>query len=303
MKAGPDFRSRRFKLPKEAFAIAPEIEPRPTDRILEEVWGSIVTLPDDVSIRTTDFHGSTLKDAHETWEHWITLLLDLQSLTPAPSEDGLCLATMILTDELQASTYACLTGFYRQAIAGLRLGIEAVAAGTYFRAAPNAAKYALWADGLKEGQLWMRDIRNELAHVPPYSKFEGGAGKDTLLGKEGWLNFLYGRLSAFSHGRPFFSTDEGDVVPTCNVGLWDGSNGPVYERRSVRLWSVFYADVALCCLLLVGLAEPRIVNLERRNGIAFGDFVNLAAAKSVALHPVVAKICEHLLLTGPPQDA
>jgi hypothetical protein len=26
-----DFRSRRFKLPKEAFAIAPEIEPEPTD--------------------------------------------------------------------------------------------------------------------------------------------------------------------------------------------------------------------------------------------------------------------------------
>lgn len=218
-----------------------------------------------------------------------------------PSEDGLCLATMILTDELQASTYACLTGFYRQAIAGLRLGIEALAAGAYFRAVPNPAKYAQWADGLKEGQLWMKDIRGELAHVTPYTKFEGKAGQDTLLGKEGWLNFLYGRLSTFSHGRPFFKTEEGDIVPTCNVGLWGDSNGPVYEPRSVRLWSVFYADVALCCLLLVGLAEPQIVNLERPNGIAFGDFVDLAVAKCVGLHPVVARICGHLLPTRAPQ--
>jgi hypothetical protein len=61
-----DFRYRRFRLPPEAFAIhpeGPELEPR--DVIEEEVWRSVVVLPDDVSIRTTDDYGTEIKAMNE----------------------------------------------------------------------------------------------------------------------------------------------------------------------------------------------------------------------------------------------
>jgi hypothetical protein len=62
-----DFRSKRSKLPPEAFAIAPEVEPEPSDPIDEETWTDLVHLPDDVSIRTSDFHGTLLKQANDAW--------------------------------------------------------------------------------------------------------------------------------------------------------------------------------------------------------------------------------------------
>jgi hypothetical protein len=288
-----DFRTRRFKLPKEAFAVAPEVDPVPSDQIAEHSWRSIVALPDDVSIRTTDFHGSTFQRADQVFGRWVSLLLDLQSLVPKPPDDALCLAAILLIDELQASTYACLTGFYRQAISGLRFGLEAIAAGVYFRARPDPARIAEWADGLKEGQLWMADIRGFLSRVQPYSRFES-PGQGCLLGADGWIAFLYKRLSAFSHGRPSLTDEDGNRIPTCNVELWGGSNGPVYETRSVRMWSVYFMGVALCCLLLVGLAEPAVVHLQKPTDLPYGDFVQHLVGWQVALHPVAPRIIEYL---------
>ena len=72
---------------------------------------------------------------------------------------------------------------------------------------------------------------------------------------------------------PALLMEEGHQIPTSNVGLWGGSNGPVYEPRSVRLWSAFFFDIALLCLLLVGLAEDRILKLEKPEEIGFLEFV------------------------------
>lgn len=58
-----DFRSKRQKLPPEAFAIGPETEPEPSDLIDEETWTDLTHLPDDVSLRTSDHHGTLLKRA------------------------------------------------------------------------------------------------------------------------------------------------------------------------------------------------------------------------------------------------
>jgi hypothetical protein len=103
-KLKADFRSRRWRLPKEAFAIAPKKEPKPTDVIDKATWRSIVILPDDASWRTTDFHGSTFHHAADLWGHWVSLVLDLQSLADQPSDDALCIAALQVAPESTAST-------------------------------------------------------------------------------------------------------------------------------------------------------------------------------------------------------
>src|SRR5918996_3728101 len=103
-----DFRARRWKLPPEAFAIAPDREPDPTDLIDQHTWTELTWLADDVSLRTSEHHGSTLRAANELWGYWVSLTLDVQSLLADPREDALALGCLAVTDELQASSYAAL---------------------------------------------------------------------------------------------------------------------------------------------------------------------------------------------------
>jgi hypothetical protein len=293
-----DFRSVRRKLPPEAFAIGPEQEPAPTDLIDTATWDGITDLPDDVSLRTTDHHGTTLRNAYELWSCWPGLTLDLQSLVPEPREDALCLASITVSDELQSSLHAALTGYYRQAIAGLRPAMEATMAGAYFRAFPNLSKFTKWADGHEGGELWMREMRRALVGVAPYARFEGSANDAAFLGKSGWVNLLYQRLSTFSHGRPQYTDEDGNRVPTDNVGLWGGSNGPVYEPRSVRLWSAFYFDVGLISLLLTGLAEPRVLRVERPNDLPYYVLLERLLSWHLGPPPIARKIVGYLATPG-----
>jgi hypothetical protein len=93
-------------------------------------------LPDDVSIRTSDHHGTLLKQANDAWGWWVSLVLDIQSLVEAPRDDSLSLSCILVTDELQASIYTMMTGFYRQSISALRSAVEALVMGVYFDCFP-----------------------------------------------------------------------------------------------------------------------------------------------------------------------
>src|SRR5262245_43794058 len=56
-----DFRIQRITLKPEDFALGGNRpEPPPSDRIRKEVWTSVMALPDDVAVRTTNHHGSAL---------------------------------------------------------------------------------------------------------------------------------------------------------------------------------------------------------------------------------------------------
>jgi len=266
-----DFRLERYKLPPEAFAIGPEKEQEPTDLIDQETWRNLVWLPDDVSLRTSEHHGTLLRRANQFLGYWCSLILELQSLVADPREDAIALTCLHAHDDFQASLYTALTGFYRQAIASLRTAMEAVLTGTYFKVFPNQSNFQLWADGHRQGQIWMKTIRNKLRNREPYMQFE--RGEHPFLSRNGWVNFLYSRLSAFSHGRPFYVDQRGHQIPTSNLGLWGGSNGPVYDPCSVRLWSAFFFDVAVLCLLVVGLAEDRILEIDRPGGIDYSEIL------------------------------
>ena len=97
-----------------------------------------------------------------------------------------------------------------------------------------------------------------------------------------------------------YTDDDGNQIPTTNVGLWGGSNGPVYERRSMRLWSVYYFEIGLLCLLLVGLAEPRVLHVRKATDLPY--FVFLDRVISWRLAPPLAvtkRIVEYLATRTP----
>src|SRR6266702_3963248 len=99
----PDFRESRIRLPPEAFAIAEGADLPPTDLIKKSVWASIVSFPDDVSLRTSNDQGA------------------MSYFMPDAA------------DEFQASIFNSLCGFYRVASDTLRAALEKATIGAYFQ--------------------------------------------------------------------------------------------------------------------------------------------------------------------------
>jgi hypothetical protein len=73
-----DFRARRIVLARRDFAYAPKPEPPASDVISKSTWKSIVTLPDDVAVRTSNYHGSALKQLDDLWGAWVESFGDVQ---------------------------------------------------------------------------------------------------------------------------------------------------------------------------------------------------------------------------------
>jgi hypothetical protein len=66
-------------LEDEDFALVSENpDHTPRDLIERNVWNSIVTLPDDVSVRTSNEYGQLLKGMDRCWDAWIESLATRQ---------------------------------------------------------------------------------------------------------------------------------------------------------------------------------------------------------------------------------
>jgi hypothetical protein len=291
-----DFRSKRRALPPETFAIAPEVEPEPSNPIDEDTWASLVYLPDDVSIRTSNYHGTLLKHANDAWGWWVSLVLDIQSLLDVRTKDPLSLSSILVTDELQASIFTMMTGFYRQSISALRSAVEALVRGIYFHLFPDPRMFKRWADGDLGEQVSFDRARSRLARTEPFSLFNNVPGEITsLMKQDGWVDFLYRTFSGFSHGRPFYVNRFGDRIPAMNIELWGGSNGPIYKEGSVRLWNAYYFDVCLFALLLVGLAEPRLIEFAEPEDIPYSVFLDRLLTYHLYPLPLARAMARHLL--------
>ena len=244
MSAAGDFRTRRYKLPREAFALSDGPDPAPSDLVDAETWRGITNLPDDVSLRTSDHHGEDIRHAYAAWGEWVSLVLSLQYLDgDEPSTDSsLVLASFVSTDELQSSLYSALTGFYRASVGDLRLALEGALTGLHFTVHPNPARLKAWEAGTE--QVWMRDVRPALAKSDPCRAFPA------LMSDEGWVAESLRELNHFSHGK----------LTTANVELWQGSNGPIYVPEAFNLWKLAYCDTLLLIVLLTALGEPRLAS-------------------------------------------
>lgn len=289
-----DFRAHRRKLPPGSFAIEPESEPSASDLIDRSTWQSVTGLPDDVSLRTSDHHGTVIRRAHDCWGEWISLVLDIQSLCDDPMSDPLAVAAMNVTDELQVSEYLALTGFYRQAIGTLRAALEGMLAALDFSVASDVGAIDEWLAGTDEGRVWVRKVRLKLSTREPFSGFEQQV-EWPMFADGGWFAWLYETLSAFVHGRPAHTDKSGHRMETTNGGLWQ-SNGPIYHDGAFEFWARLYFNSLLLSALMAGLANPRLTKLAKPTGLSLEAFLE----RLFEWHPepgvprIAAVIAKHL---------
>ncbi|MBM4241185.1 MAG: hypothetical protein FJ150_05940 [Euryarchaeota archaeon] len=253
-KNDPDFRIKRYRLPLDAFLIAPKVEPPPEDLIDEKTWVSIIHLPDDVSFRTSDHHGTELRLMHELWGSLINQLGEDES-------DVLWHVILDITDEFQSSLINLLYGFYRVSATCLRSALEISVYGSYFQLSGKIDNFKSWRNGAHEddkfkkiirfgnvcdqlnNQKSLESIQNYLKDLFEFSLFNQKNSKT----EEGWARQLFSKLSKYSHLRPTYTSGT----------MWEGSTGPVYIPNSFGKVYALYFDTMLLIYVLIKLSRPQ----------------------------------------------
>ncbi|MET4790932.1 hypothetical protein ABIF64_003110 [Bradyrhizobium japonicum] len=133
-----DFRAVRHQLEPDDFAISDGDEIAPTDLIDEQTWDGITHLTDDVAIRTSDHNGIRLKLLYSLWSDWIVAIGDPDH----PDELYNCM--LDAADAFQCVNFLLLHGYYRAAMAELRVALELVMIGSYGNLKPTDADYVTW---------------------------------------------------------------------------------------------------------------------------------------------------------------
>lgn len=137
-----DFRAIRVVLEPDDFALGgDEPDPPPTDLITEKTWHGIMDLPDDVAIRTSDRTGQVLGEVYWLWGRWIEAV--------GETDDALFVPMLDAHDDLQASFFDSLHGYYRTAFSALRNVIELMTIGAC-GALAKTPLYKEWRNGSTE---------------------------------------------------------------------------------------------------------------------------------------------------------
>lgn len=238
-----DFRARRRVLLRDDFGFAPGPAPRRSDIISKATWDSIVTLPDDVAVRTSNYHGTTLTQLHDLWGAWVESFGAVQDcMFPAMLDAG---------DDFQVATYSALTGFYRLSIAALRSALELTTIGAWAQVCGKRQEFRRWRAGkvpLSFGQACdgllgaTGALGSHLCTTTGDSLFD----QKTPQNEGGFVRRIYSGLSNFSHSRPGYS--DGDVRE---------SNGPIYVRSAFDHVAWMQFETLGVCFVLVLLARPK----------------------------------------------
>lgn len=227
-----DFRSRRLVLEPEDFALGPDApDSSPADLIDEKIWRSITSLQDDVSVRTSNDHGSALKEMWRFWSEWNCVVGALQELAPSVGESPLCAVASDVGDEFQSSICNALVGFYRVAFSCLRNALENMSIGLELELSADPTRFESWLGGnIELGLGWAADM---LPSNPTVSSIEEHCWKvradnffrqRTPTDAGGAIRRLFKRLSKFTHGTPGFT--DADMR---------NSNGPIFVPGTFRL--------------------------------------------------------------------
>lgn len=240
-----DFRAVRTLLEASDFAHAPGPPVRPLkDLVDKESWQNIQTLPETVAIFTSNDHGADLRLVVHLWGEWVSFL-PLQ-------RSAIHRASLVTTDELQASIFNSLHGFYRVAADTLRSVIEQMTIATYCELGGDAEKTKAWLGGTESLAFGKAcDSLQSLYSKGPLRRiFQQDDGKN----EAGWTRRLHSALSEYSHGRPGFDA----------AHMWEGSNGPIYVKSAflwnLKMWLFTYATCVLL-LKLVRADTPMIGNI------------------------------------------
>lgn len=237
-----DFRARRIVLTRDDFAYAPGPESPPTDIVAESTWASIVTLPDDVAVRTSNHHGRTLTQLHELWGAWVECI--------GTQHDCLFSVMLDAGDDFQSATYTALTGFYRISASALRSAIELTAIGTWAQVCAKQIEFEAWRNGehiLSFGQACdgligaTKSLRERLRAVVDDSLFD----QKTSNYHGGFARRIFDGVCNFVHARPGYA--DGDLR---------SSNGPIYVRSTFNHVAWLQFETFGLCFAMHLLARP-----------------------------------------------
>lgn len=235
-----DFRAVRSKLEPHEFAISEGQDVPPSDLVDEEVWDGIMHLPEDVSIGISDHNGARLKLLYGLHRDWVTAIGDVSH----PDELYNCM--LDAADCFQCATFNFLHGYYRAAIAELRVALELVMIGTYGNFNPGDKQYVDWKTS--GGELGFTRCRKHFL-----GNLKTRQAKWIFEDKQ-CLAAIYQELCNYTHSRP----DSSDGA------LWQ-SNGPVYNNAAIKLTFFTTLSVMATCYLLVRLARPALIMPEGSN--------------------------------------
>lgn len=226
-----DFRAVRQKLEALEFAISEGQDIAPTDLIDEETWVGITHLPDDVAIRTSDHNGLRLALLYSLWGDWTEATGDPDK----PDELFNCM--LDAGDAFQCTNFLFLHGYYRAAMAQLRVALELVMIGTYGNLKSDDADYVAW-----------KTSGSELGFTRIRRRMHGALRGDQcqwLFADGEFPDRNFQQLCNFTHSPPTSS----------DGALWR-SNGPVYVHQGVMLTFFTTLSVYAICYLLIRIARP-----------------------------------------------
>ncbi len=212
------------------FAIAPGIYPGPTNLIQKATWKSIISLPDDVSIRTSDQYGPQLEQLWEYWGIWGRVVLAVHELSSDPSKSPTAVAACDAADEFQAATFCALVGYYRVAFSCLRNVLEQITIGARLAVSADAKSFADWRSGDERiGFGWAADTITKNPGVRALEKHLKATVTDSLFTQapKGVARRLFAQLSKYTHGTAGFTDAD-----------FRNSNGPIFVPETFLAWCV-----------------------------------------------------------------
>jgi hypothetical protein len=182
-----DFRAVRIVLEDDDFALVERPDGPPTDLIDCEVWNGIVTLPDDVAIRTSNHHGQMLRILDLHWTAWVFAV--------DPVQEPIGKAMLDAAEEFRAATFNALLGYYRQACGCLRNALEVITTAAACQVSARAdllrkrkqgeLGFGAACDALRSAPT-LDSLRNSLAKHPGDSIFN----QKTKTARGGWARRL-----------------------------------------------------------------------------------------------------------------
>lgn len=230
-----DFRRERAYLADEVFAIAPGESSPPTDPIDEGAWDGLINLPTDVLLRTTDYLGTMLADAHNQWGRWI----EAMPYEPEGSGGSMFNAALDAADEFHAAPFIAAHGYYRQATAALRKALEGMTIASALAAQADTKNFRAWREGTYEPAFG--NMVERLARAPGPAGFDAHLEAPGVFGRnpDGLLQRVYANLCRYAHSQPGHT----------NGDIWQ-SNGPVFVGGGMtQFWIDLCDTIALCYVL------------------------------------------------------
>lgn len=235
------------------FAVASDRYPGSPDLIQEDIWKSIVSLPDDVSVRTSDKYGSQLGQLWEYWGVWGRVVLAVQAISGNPAESPTAVAACDAADEFQAATYCALVGFYRVAFSCLRNVLEQMTIGARLAITRDAKSFASWRNGEDGiGFGWAADTLSNSPEVLALEQHLKASTTDSMFAQspKGLARRLFVQFSKYTHGAAGFTDADSRE-----------SNGPIFVPETFLAWRVAALKTYAIALHELRLAHNQLKDL------------------------------------------